>query len=121
MSRGVLVIDHPIRDVPGLCASLVVLLENSDADVIACDISALPADAVTVDALARMQLTARRCGRRIRLHRASHEVQQLLSFVGLADVVGAGPGLELRPGRQTEEREHPRRVEERVDRGDAAL
>lgn len=86
-------IDHPIRDVPRLCERLRILLEASDADVIACDVSALPADAATVDALARLQLTARRCGGRIRLHRASHELLQLLSFVGLADVVGAGPGL----------------------------
>ncbi|MGI9099090.1 MAG: STAS domain-containing protein [Solirubrobacteraceae bacterium] len=114
-------IDHPIRDVPGLRERLRVLLEGSDDDVIACDVSALPPDAVTVDALARLQLTARRCGRRIRLHRASHELHQLLLFVGLADAVGAGPGLELRPDRQAEEREHPGRVEERVDRGDAAL
>jgi ABC-type transporter Mla MlaB component len=92
MSRGVLVIDHPICDVPGLCVSLRVLLESGDADVVACDVSALPADAVTVDALARLQLTARRCGRRIQLHRASHELQQLLSFVGLADVVAPAPG-----------------------------
>jgi ABC-type transporter Mla MlaB component len=120
MSRGVLVIDHPIRDVPGLCERLRVLLEGSDADVIGCDVSALPADAVTVDALARLQLTARRSGRRIRLHHASHELRQLLSFVGLADVVGTDPGLGLQPKRQTEEREHPGRVEERVDRGDLA-
>jgi ABC-type transporter Mla MlaB component len=118
---GVIVIDHPIGDVPRLCERLRAVLERSDAAVVVCDVGALAADAVTVEALARLQLTACRRGRRIRLQRASHELRQLLSLVGLADVLGCGPELGLRPSRQAEEREHPRRVEERVDRGDAAL
>jgi len=114
----VLVIADPIADgdVARLCERLRVLLNSSDADAVVCDVRPLAADAVTVDALARLQLTARRLGRRIKLHRPSRELEELLAFAGLADVVG--PGL-LRPQRLPEEREQPRRVEERVDRDDA--
>ena len=120
-STGVLVIGGPIGagDVARLCERLRVLSQGSDAEVIVCDVRTLAADAVTVEALARLQLTARRLGRQIRLHRASPELDQLLSFAGLADVVTVSPGLRLGGDRQAEEREQPRRVEERVDRDDA--
>lgn len=85
----VLIVPGPIADgdAPRLCERLRVLLESSDAEVVVCDVRGLAADAVTVDALARLQLTARRLGRRIRLHGSSPELDRLLSFVGLADVV----------------------------------
>jgi hypothetical protein len=93
----VLVIAGPIGDGDGarLCERLTALAHGSDAEVIVCDVQALAADARSVDALARLQLTARRLGRRIRLYRASAELDALLSFLGLADVVGGGVG----PGR----------------------
>lgn len=118
-SIGVLVIAGPIGegDVPRLCERLRVLLSSSDVELVVCDVRALAADAVTVDALARLQLTARRLGRQIKLHRASSGLEELLSFAGLGDVVGLGL---LRPKRLPEEREQPRRVEEGVDRDDAA-
>ena len=85
---GVLVIDGPVaaRDVPRLCAHLRALLSGSDADVIV-DVRTLAADAVTIEALARLQLTARRLGRRISVRRASPDLDRLVSFVGLADVL----------------------------------
>lgn len=86
--------------------------------VIHCDAGALAADALTVDALARLALAARRRGRRVRLSRPSPELAALLSLVGLAEVFGLG--LACGPGRQAEEREQSLRVEERVDPGDAA-
>jgi hypothetical protein len=45
------------------------------------------ADAVTVDALARLQLAARRHGCRVRLRRASRELGELVAFMGLEDVL----------------------------------
>ena len=105
-------------DVPGLCERVRAVLEGSDADPLLCDVSALvDLDAVTVGALARLQLTARRLGRRVRLRHASPELQQLLAFMGLDDVLPSGA---LRPGasRQAEEREEPRGVEEVVEPGD---
>jgi len=52
----------------------------------------LPATIATVEALARLQLTARRDNRRIQLRRVSPELQQLLELVGLADVVSSRRG-----------------------------
>jgi hypothetical protein len=52
-----------------------------------CDVSGVPADAVTVDALARLQLAARRSRCRVRLRNASDELLALVSFMGLADVL----------------------------------
>ena len=85
---GVLVIDGPVAaaDVPRLCARLVTLLHGTQADVVV-DVRTLAADAVTIEALARLALTARRLGRRIRLRRASADLDRLVTFVGLADVL----------------------------------
>jgi ABC-type transporter Mla MlaB component len=44
-------------------------------------------DAVTVDALARLQLAARRCACRVRLRGASDELRELVAFMGLADIL----------------------------------
>ena len=120
-----LVIGAPIADgdVARLCGRLTALARGSDAEIVVCDVRELAADARSIDALARLQLTARRLGRRIRLHRASRELDALLSFCGLADVVGGAARLDLfgRCLRQPEERKQPRGVEERVDRDDAPL
>jgi hypothetical protein len=80
-----------------------------------CDVRALPADAGSVELLARLALAARRLGRRVRLRGASGELAELLAFAGLAEVLGSGLQLQ----RQAEHREHPLGVQERVDRGDA--
>lgn len=87
-------LDGPLghSDVPSLCTRLHGLLSAGDADVVVCDVRALSADVVTVEALARLQLTARRLGRRISLARASPDLDRLVSFVGLADVLPACPG-----------------------------
>lgn len=118
-STGLLVVAAPIGDgdIARLCGRLRAVVGTSDADVVVCDVGALPANARTIEAVARLQLTARRLGRRIRLQRASHELEQLLAFAGLADVVAVGSGLRGR-GRHAEQRKHACRVEERVDGDD---
>lgn len=101
-------------DLPALCARFRVLLEASEADVL-CDVGALvDVDAAAIDALARLQLTARRLGGRLRLRHASGELRELLALAGLADVCG----LRLEPQRQAEEREQPLGVEEEGELGD---
>jgi ABC-type transporter Mla MlaB component len=83
-------LDIPLApaDLPLLCDGVRMLLESCDADAIVCDLSAVVhPDAVTVDALARLQLTARRLGREVRLHDASSELLGLVSLMGLADVL----------------------------------
>jgi ABC-type transporter Mla MlaB component len=44
-------------------------------------------DAVTIDALARLQLAARRHDCRVRLRNASDELRELIAFMGLCDVL----------------------------------
>jgi ABC-type transporter Mla MlaB component len=82
-------IDGPIAraDLPGLCERVCALLETSGADVALCDVRGIDPDAVTVDALARLQLAARRHGRHVRLRRPSAELLELLAFMGLRDVL----------------------------------
>jgi ABC-type transporter Mla MlaB component len=82
-------IEGPIarRDLPGLCARVCELLQNGNAGVALCDVSGVDVDAVTVDALARLQLGARRSGCRVRLCNASDELRELVAFMGLRDVL----------------------------------
>jgi anti-anti-sigma regulatory factor len=106
-------------DIPALCERIRVLLQGSDVRPVVCDVGALvDPDAVTVDALARLQLTARRLGYRVRLRGACGELQGLLLLMGLSEVLPLGPELPLEPGGQAEEREQARRVEEEADPGD---
>ncbi|MDQ3723160.1 MAG: STAS domain-containing protein [Actinomycetota bacterium] len=94
----------------------------SDADVVVCDVGALVADLAAIEALARLRLTARRLGCGLRLRHPSRALEQMVAFCGLYDVLPCEEGLDLRRnGGQPEEREHPRGVEERVDRGDAPV
>jgi anti-anti-sigma regulatory factor len=64
------------------------------------------ADLGTIDALARLQLTARRAGLHMRLRAVPRELRELLELVGLDEVLG------VEPRRQPEEREERRGVEE---------
>ena len=82
-------IEGPIAraDLPGLCARVCELLHTSNAGVALCDVSGVDVDAVTVDALARLQLGARRTGCRVKLRNASDELRELVAFMGLEDVL----------------------------------
>jgi ABC-type transporter Mla MlaB component len=108
-------------DIPALCDRVRVLLEGSDAELVICDVGALvDPDAVMVDALTRLQLIARRLGRRIRLRDACGELQELLALMGLGDVLPLGASSGLEPRGQAEEREQPRGVQEEADPADPA-
>jgi ABC-type transporter Mla MlaB component len=74
-------------DLPGLCDRVCGLLETSRATVALCDVSGIRADAVAVDALARLQLAAYRHGCRVRLRQCTPELRDLVAFMGLADVL----------------------------------
>jgi ABC-type transporter Mla MlaB component len=73
-------------DLPGLCRRICALLERTDAEVVLCDLTRAGPDAVTVDALARVRLAARRRGCSTQLCGASSELIELLDFAGLRDV-----------------------------------
>jgi len=66
-----------------LCAQVRRLLGRGDVDVVTCDCSNAVADLGAVDALARLQLTARRLGGRIRLRAAPADLTELIDFVGV--------------------------------------
>jgi anti-anti-sigma regulatory factor len=84
-----------------------------------CDVSTLTdADELALEALVRLQLTARRLGRSVRLCNASTQLVDLLALVGLTDVLPVDSGVEV--DGQVEEPEEVR-VDEVVDRGDAAV
>jgi ABC-type transporter Mla MlaB component len=74
-------------DLPGLCERVCGLLERNAAGVALCDVRGVDPDAVTIDALARLQLAARRHGCQVRLRHASSELLELLAFMGLTDVL----------------------------------
>lgn len=120
-STIVLVISGPIAraDIPVLCGRVRFLLEGCDADRVVCDVRAVvDPDAVAVDALARLQLTARRIGREVRLRHACGELQELLTLAGLSDVVPLCDELSLEARGQAEEGEQARGVEEEANPGD---
>jgi ABC-type transporter Mla MlaB component len=74
-------------DLPGLCNRVrSVLRERGPGDVL-CDVRSVGPDAVTVDALARLQLAARRNGCCVRLCNASPELLELVAYLGLSEVL----------------------------------
>lgn len=121
-------------EVPRLCDDVRARLEATGGGVVVCDVAGLaPPGLAAVDALARLELTARRAGGRIRLKDPDPALRALLDLVGLrfdASVVAAGdPGGHERRGLlgpvqmrgESEQREPARGVEEAVEPGDAAL
>lgn len=80
-------------EIPRLCEGARKQLESSDAAVVICDAHALTdPDAVAVDAVARLQLTAKRLGRDMKLRHACAEMQELIALAGLSDVLPLVPG-----------------------------
>lgn len=77
-------------DIPALCDRLRLLLHGAPRTAtVLCDVSALSSpDTTTVEALLRLQLTARRLGHRIRLCRVPERLGLLLDLTGLAEALG---------------------------------
>jgi hypothetical protein len=74
-------------DLPGLCARVCDLLAQATGEVVACDVAHVVPDAVTVDALAKLQLAATRRRCRIQLLNATPELRELVTFMGLDGVL----------------------------------
>lgn len=80
--------------VPALCDRVRTLLATGDVDLVTCDVAQLAnPDSDTVDALARLQLTARRLDRSIRLRHVRVKLQDLLVLTGLCEQLPCGTGL----------------------------
>ena len=74
-------------DLAGLCARVCALFERTRPQVAFCELDGVRADAVVADALARLQLGARRRGCQVRLRDAPADVLALLAFMGLSEVL----------------------------------
>jgi anti-anti-sigma regulatory factor len=114
-------IDGPIQraDIPMLCDRFRALLDAAGSRCVVCDVAALTSpDAAAVDALARLQLMARRLGLEICFNGASTELVELLSLAGLLGVLPLNGRLAVESRRQAEQREERGGVEEEGDPGD---
>ena len=81
---------------------------------IVCDVGAISADIHSIDALARLQLAARRLELELRLRNGSRDLLDLIAFAGLRDV------LRVEMGGQPEQREEHVGVEEKGELDDPA-
>ncbi|MEU0473021.1 STAS domain-containing protein [Streptomyces olivaceus] len=114
VTPAVLVLPGPVSrgETPRLCDEVRALLGTTRAGVVVCDVGGLgPPGLAVVDLLARLELTARRAGGRIRLRDPDPALPALLDLVG----------LRFEMERQVEQREPPLGVEEAVEPGDAAV
>jgi ABC-type transporter Mla MlaB component len=82
----------PLRpdDLPGLFARTCALLDSSACELLSCTVAGLDADAVAVEALARVALAARRHGCAVVLQDASEELLALVALIGLSEVLAPG-------------------------------
>jgi anti-anti-sigma regulatory factor len=96
-------------DIPVLCAGLAEILRGRDGGVVVCDVAdVIRPDVVTVEALARLRVTARRHGWRLVVSGAGPDLRQLVSLFGLTGALDQA-------GRQSEQRKQAGGVEEGVD------
>jgi hypothetical protein len=88
------------EDLPGIAARLVRELRGRAPGLLVCNLAAAPAagtiDAVAVDAVARLALTARRCRWTVRLDSVPAELAGLIAMMGLTSVLL--PGEPTAPG-----------------------
>ncbi|MET7285993.1 STAS domain-containing protein [Streptomyces sp. NPDC005573] len=99
-------------EVTGLCDEVRALLESGGAGTVVCDVGGLgPPGLGTVELLARLELTARRAGGRIRLRGHGPGLRALLDLAGLRFQMEGQP----------EQREQTRGVEEEVEPGQPAV
>ena len=123
-SSIVVAVGSPIApvDLPTLCAGVRTRIERIGATVVVIDLGAVVVpDAVTVDAMARLALTARRLGCEVQVRDVPPEVQELLALTGLDDVVAELGGLPRELEREPEEREDALHVEEEGELDDPAV
>lgn len=92
MTRAVsLAITGPIRrsDLDGLSLRVCGFFSRCDGSTVSCEVSGVPADAVTVEALARLQWVAKKYGCTVVLQGADAELCDLVALMGLSHVLTA--------------------------------
>lgn len=81
--------------IPALCADLATRIAAGAAGAgdVVCDVAGVAGpDVATVEALARLSLTARRHGRRLVVTGAGPDLRRLIDLLGLSDVLYQGSG-----------------------------
>jgi ABC-type transporter Mla MlaB component len=74
-------------DLPGLCRRTCAALEGSRGGVLICDVVGVAADAVAVEALARLALGAHRHRCQVELRGSTEDLDALIELVGLREVL----------------------------------
>ncbi len=74
-------------DLEGLLERACALLTDDAVEELRCEIADVAPDAVAIDVLARLVLTAGRRGAQVRVCGVSEELRALVAFMGLADVL----------------------------------
>ena len=77
------------EDLPGLYGRVCADLRSRPAGDVPCDVTGLAADAVTVEALSRLQLAARANRQRVVMSGASPPLRAVIDLVGLSGVLVA--------------------------------
>lgn len=98
-------LEPPIErgEIRALCRRARTMLQDSGATLLVCDVGAFQApDAVVLDALARLQLTAKRIGGEVRVRHACEQLQGLLALSGLAQVIRTCRDSGVEAGRHPE-------------------
>ena len=85
---------------PGHIAARVVIVAADGAERLVGRVDAGRADVAIVDALARLQLVARRQGGRVLLRDVPEELRQMLELVGLGEELGLEPRRQPEVGEQ---------------------
>lgn len=89
-STLVIVVLAPVApaELPEMCERTGVLLEDTAATVLVCDIGIFERPcAVLMDALARLRLVTKRLDRSMHLRNASDDMRALFGLAGLTDVL----------------------------------
>lgn len=91
-------IPGPLRreDLPALYTRACLQFSALRGDLIAVDVTGVTADAVSVDALARLRLAARRHGCRVVLRGTGPDLRELICLMGLDQVLVSPAEAEAR-------------------------
>lgn len=80
-------------DIPTICQNARGAIAQSEPETIVFDMAALVhADAVVVEALARLHLTLKRLGCTLQIRNLRPHMQELVEFMGLNDVLPPSEG-----------------------------